>query len=167
MAKEKKLLIIRHAKSDWRDAYDIQDIDRSLKVRGVNDTYKMGERLQKRSISPDLLLSSSGIRALHTAVIMARTFNDCQEKIQVTPNLYHASATNILHEIQQVNNQVNTLFLFTHNPGINTFASNFISGFYENVPTCGVLCFSLECAWENVTPANVKFDFFDYPKKNT
>ena len=61
----KTLYIVRHAKSSW-EYESIKDIDRPLKKRGINDAHLMSNLLVKKINRPDLLLSSSANRALHT-----------------------------------------------------------------------------------------------------
>jgi RNA polymerase sigma factor (sigma-70 family) len=61
----KTLFLIRHAKSSWDDIA-LPDKDRSLNDRGRRDAPKMGKRLAKRDVTPDLILSSPARRALTT-----------------------------------------------------------------------------------------------------
>ena len=59
----KKLFLIRHAKSSWDDTA-VPDKDRPLNARGKRDAATMGERLAKRDVKPDLIMSSPAKRAL-------------------------------------------------------------------------------------------------------
>src|SRR4029434_8634311 len=67
----KTLFLIRHAKSSWDDAA-LSDKDRPLDDRGKRDAPKMGKRLAKRDVKPDLILSSPAVRARTTAEIIAK-----------------------------------------------------------------------------------------------
>src|SRR5205085_6869527 len=67
----KTLFLIRHAKSSWDDTA-LPDKDRPLGDRGRRDAPKMGKRLAKRDVKPDLILSSPATRALKTAEIIAK-----------------------------------------------------------------------------------------------
>ena len=67
----KTLFLIRHAKSSWDDPA-LSDKDRPLSDRGRRDAPKMGKRLAKRDVKPDLILSSPARRALTTAEIIAK-----------------------------------------------------------------------------------------------
>jgi len=67
----KTLFLIRHAKSSWGDAA-LPDKDRPLNDRGRRDAPKMGERLAKRDVKPDLILSSPAVRALKTCMPSGR-----------------------------------------------------------------------------------------------
>ena len=60
----KTLFLIRHAKSSW-DHAALPDKDRPLNDRGKRDAPKMGKRLAKRDVKPDLILSSPARRARH------------------------------------------------------------------------------------------------------
>ena len=53
----KTLFLVRHAKSSWDDM-TLPDKDRRLDDRGKRDAPKIGERLAKRHVKPDLILSS-------------------------------------------------------------------------------------------------------------
>jgi phosphohistidine phosphatase len=161
----KKLVIVRHAKSDWNTASLIKDIDRPLNVRGVNDAYTMAEKMRKKKIIPDAIISSIGIRALHTAAIFCQQLNVDASIIEVKSELYHAGKRTLMNTIQNIDNSINTAYLFSHNPGINDFAASCIHDFYENVPTTGILVFSLPSIdWHDFSEEKVKFEFFDFPK---
>ena len=162
----KKLFLIRHAKSDWNNATEIQDIDRPLNSRGVKDSYEMAQRIKCKDIIPDILISSIGIRALHTATIFSRVLEKDEKDIEVLNALYHASEKTITNVIQSIDNDKQIAFVFCHNPGINDFADYYIDNFIENVPTCGILSFNLQSEnWEDWSKETVKFEFFDYPKR--
>jgi Histidine phosphatase superfamily (branch 1) len=51
----KTLFLIRHAKSSWGDTA-LPDKDRPLDDRGKRDAPKMGKRLAKRDVKPDLIV---------------------------------------------------------------------------------------------------------------
>jgi phosphohistidine phosphatase len=84
----------------------------------------------------------------------------------VVPELYHAPPSMILSSIQQSDNGHHTIAIVCHNPGITEFA-NMINGLsIDNVPTCGILALNTDVKnWEDVTIKNLRFDFFDYPKR--
>ena len=54
----KKLIVVRHSKSSWKDR-SLSDFDRPLNKRGKRDGKKMSEFLSQYIKSVDLLLSSS------------------------------------------------------------------------------------------------------------
>jgi len=82
----KALFLIRHAKSSWDTA--LRDKDRSLNDRRRGDAPKMGKRLAKRDVTPDLILSSPARRALTTAEIIAKKLDYKLKDILVDDRLY-------------------------------------------------------------------------------
>lgn len=162
----KKLYIVRHAKSEWKHSDVLKDIDRPLNTRGVRNAYEMGERLKIRKIKPDCVLSSAGIRALHTAIIFSHQLDYNDTLIHVKKNLYHATANEMIRQIQQIDESIESLFLFSHNPGINEFVGE-VRSYIENMPTCSVIEFSTESHWNAVNFKNLRLVSIDYPKNIT
>lgn len=160
----KKLVIIRHAKSSWDDAF-LDDHERPLAERGLRDAPKMANRLKKADIFPDAIISSDAERAKTTAFITAENLSFPKQKIRLTPNLYHASASTILSEIRKTDDAVKTLFVFGHNPGQNDLIWK-LGGEIDNLPTAGQFGFKFNVEnWSEVDRKNAKVWFFDYPKK--
>ena len=102
----KTLFLIRHAKSSWDDTA-LPDKDRPLNDRGRRDAPKMGERLAKRDVKPDLILSSPAVRALRTAEIIAKKL-DYRRKIVVNERLYAAGALEVFYVSAQMKNKSKT-----------------------------------------------------------
>jgi phosphohistidine phosphatase len=161
----KKLVIIRHAKSSWDDPF-LNDHDRPLAERGLKDAPKMAKRLKKEKIHPDAIISSDAERAKATAIITAEYLDFSPKKIDFKNDLYHASVTELLSEIKKTNDEVKTLFLVGHNPGLNDLIWKF-GGEIDNLPTAGQFGLKFDIKnWDEVSSKNAKFWFFDYPKKD-
>ena len=116
----KTLFLIRHAKSSWDDTA-LPDKDRPLNDRGRRDAPKMGERLAKRDVKPDLILSSPAVRALRTAEIIAKKL-DYRRKIVVNERLYAVGADDLLDVIHRLGDKVERVMLFGHNPELTELA---------------------------------------------
>ena len=159
----KNLLIYRHAKSAWDNPF-LSDHERPLAERGLRDAPQMAQRLKRKNILPDLMLSSDAERAKATALITADNLHFPREKIEFTQRLYHAPARTILSQIQQTQDDVGTLFVFGHNPGLDDLVE-LLGGVIDNLPTCGQFGFNFETAhWTHISQHNAKTWFFDYPK---
>jgi phosphohistidine phosphatase len=65
-----QLVLMRHAKSDWDVAY-VSDHDRPLAERGVRSAVIMGRLLTSSDQVPDLIVTSSAVRATRTAELAA------------------------------------------------------------------------------------------------
>jgi phosphohistidine phosphatase len=159
----KKLFIIRHAKSSWKDL-TLDDFDRPLNNRGKNDAPKMGKRLKNRNILPDLIISSSAKRTISTAKIIAKKVK-YKKDIFFTKELYESSVKAMYNILIEISDDNNTVFLVGHNTGINGFVHDYID-LNENVPTCGVVEIEFNCEkWCEISIDNAKLISFDYPKR--
>ncbi|MBD8491216.1 histidine phosphatase family protein [Echinicola sp. CAU 1574] len=162
----KKLVIYRHAKSSWDTPY-LDDHARPLAERGLRDAPRMAQRLKKKKIFPDYMLSSDAERAKSTALITAENLHFPKEKIMLNRQLYHASSYSILQCLHQIPNTNNVAFIFGHNPGFNELIED-LGGTIDNLPTCGQFGFTFNTEhWKNISPANASFWFVDYPKKES
>jgi phosphohistidine phosphatase len=66
----KSVLILRHAKSSWKHP-ELSDHDRPLNKRGKRDAPIMGRLLKKEDLVPDIIMTSTAIRARSTAEPLA------------------------------------------------------------------------------------------------
>src|SRR5213594_3445645 len=97
----KMLFLVRHAKSSWDDTA-LPDKDRPLSDRGKRDAPKMGKRLAKRRVKPDLILSSPATRALTTAEIIAKKLDYKRKNILVNDRLYAVEASELLNVLRKL-----------------------------------------------------------------
>jgi phosphohistidine phosphatase len=112
----KTLLIMRHAKSSWKDQ-ELPDHDRPLKKKGRKDIVNMAKILRKNALIPDLILSSGAVRAKDTATLMAEKLN-YKEEIELSDDLYMAEPEKYIQKIATLPDSVETLLVVGHNPGL-------------------------------------------------
>ena len=74
----KRLYLIRHAKSSWKDS-SLDDFERPLNKRGRRDAPFMGKRLYRHHVRPDLVISSPAKRAISTSQLIAKEIDFPQE----------------------------------------------------------------------------------------
>jgi len=161
----KKIILVRHAKSGW-DNPDLQDFERPLNKRGKTDAPIMAQILEKYKVFPDLLISSPAVRALTTANIFAETINYPPKKILTDKGIYEKGARYIIKLIANLNNSVNTVVVFGHNPDMTSLASYFVGDYFDNVPTCGIVAIEKDVDdWSKIEDGNSKLLFYEYPKK--
>jgi len=165
MKNYKQLYIVRHGKSSWE--YDnVDDIDRPLKTRGINDAYKMSERLDIRNKHPREIYSSPANRALHTALIFARNLNYPLKNLKVEDILYNGTTKDILDFIKSREDSIPSVMIFGHNPNSTDLANTFLKDKLDKLPTSGIvsLNFGVE-RWADICKKNVATELIDYPKK--
>ncbi len=160
----KTLFLVRHAKSS-RDDPSLPDRDRPLDDRGKQDGPKMGKRLAKRDVKPDLLLSSPALRALTTAQLISEELGFKLKDIVVDDRLYASDADDLLAVIRACDNKLNRVMLCGHNPEFTDLAHRLSSEIIE-MPTCAVAEFHFDTnAWSDVGERKPAQVIFDYPKK--
>jgi phosphohistidine phosphatase len=160
----KSLLLIRHAKSSW-DTPSQKDFDRPLNDRGHHDAPIMAERLLDKSIKIDAFISSTAKRAFTTAKYFAKTYDQAEHEIIKVSELYEAPYDVFYDVISKVDNKLNSIAIFAHNPGITAFANYLTTTRIDNMPTCGI--FAVHAAikkWTDFENAEKSFWFADYPK---
>jgi len=161
----KTLYLMRHAKSSW-SFEELSDRERPLNDRGRDEAPRMGQALAKRQIVPALFVSSPAVRALSTAVLVAREVQYPHDKIKVEPTLYEADLDTVLAVIRALPDEANSALLTGHNPTFTDVANHLSpSPLSGEMPTAGLLCLRfLTDHWAEVGPANTEFYFFDCPK---
>ena len=161
----KTLYLMRHAKSSW--SFDaLSDQERPLNDRGRADAPRMGQALAARRIKPDRLVSSPAVRALSTAVLVARELHFAPADIVVEPAIYQADVDTLLAVIRAQPDAAQAVLLTGHNPTITEVANQLSpSPLSDDMPTGAVVCLHFQTDnWADVQPANGEFYFYDYPK---
>lgn len=164
----KTIILVRHAKSSWKDS-SLSDFVRPLNKRGKRNAPFMGQKLKERHIMPDLILSSPAKRARKTAIAIAKALDYPKKKIKFKGKMYHASERYLVEVVKNLDDQIETVMLFGHNPSFNDFANMLLKKYrIDNIPTTGVCCIRFDCnRWRNVRDGQGKIVFFDYPKRYT
>lgn len=160
----KTLVLIRHAKSSW-DQIGLADFDRPLNERGKKDAPEMAKRLKEKGITLDHLISSPAKRAKKTARYFAEAFDLKKDDVQLLDELYAATRSTLLKVVSEIDDEYNSVALFSHNPGLTEFASSLTNVRVEDMPTCAMFALQIDTvSWQDFSTATKKFLFFDYPK---
>ena len=164
----KTIYIVRHAKSSWK--YEgIADVDRPLKKRGINDAHLLSTALKDIIDKPDIFVSSSANRALHTAMIFSENFNYPLANLKIKKSLYSFSDGYLIKTIMALDDAFDSAIIFSHDHGINTFVNKFGSEKISHVPTCGVIGIQFDIKhWKTINKNKVikkgKTILFETPK---
>ena len=119
----KKLIIIRHCKSSWSDL-NLNDFDRPLNNRGIQDGNLMSKELSKKIDKVDLLFSSSSKRTRLTADFFIEVINI--KKINFIDELYHSSSENIINILKKISSTKKSVMVIGHNPGLTDLVNKLI-----------------------------------------
>lgn len=141
-----RLILVRHAKSDWGDP-NLADHDRPLNDRGLRDAPRMARELAVSGIRPDVIRSSTALRARTTAEAFAAQFG---LGVDLVPELYGAPAATLLAAAAAT--RAERVLLVAHDPGMTALAEELSGGGIAHMPTCAVATFTwTEDDWDIAT----------------
>ncbi len=136
----KTLLLMRHAKSSWKDT-ELSDIDRPLNKRGKKDAPFMGAILAEKELVPQLILSSTAVRARQTAELVTAACNFSGE-IRSLDYFYLAEPAAYLRGLAEVPDDLERVMVIGHNPGLEGLLQ-ILSGRIEALPTSTIAYLAL------------------------
>jgi phosphohistidine phosphatase len=147
----KTLLVLRHAKSSW-DHSELADHDRPLNKRGMRAAPRMGRHLVEQDLVPDLILSSTAVRARSTAELVADEC-DSPPAIDYLPSLYGAGPHTYLEAVSEAGCDGERIMVVGHNPGIESLVT-VVTGAQRRMPTAALAHIELDVdEWEEVPSA--------------
>jgi phosphohistidine phosphatase len=146
----KSLLLMRHAKSSWKDP-KLTDHERPLNKRGKKDAPRMGQLLNERKLVPQLIVSSTARRARQTAEAVAEA-SGFEGNINFLDHLYMAEAEEFIQTLKEVPDEYDRVLIIGHNPGLETLLQ-VLSGKIEALPTAVIAYIKLPIEqWGALSP---------------
>ena len=113
----RRLILMRHAKSDW--SHGTSDHDRPLNPRGRSAAEALGNWLRAEGLLPDAVLCSTAARTRETCAILNLPESCAVEHLR---QLYLAEPSEIIANLRQ-RATGDTVLLVAHNPGIAAAAA--------------------------------------------
>ena len=157
------LLLLRHAKSDWEAPFG-RDHDRPLNARGRRAAALIGETLARLELVPDVVLTSSAVRA-RTTVELAMAAGKWRSAVEVLPSLYDSSPAVVLGEIRRAPASAGTLLVAGHQPVWSALASELIGGGQLHLPTAGLVAIEFDLpSWSLAAPGRGTLAWFVVPR---
>ena len=142
----KRLLVMRHAKSDWSRP-DQEDFDRPLNKRGRKDVPRVAGFLEACGGAPDLVLASAAVRAQETAVRLVEELEEGPQLV-LDGRLYMAAPDTLSEVLSAAAGQAGTALVIAHNPGMEQWIAR-LTGARVRLPTAAVARVDLEVPrWE-------------------
>jgi phosphohistidine phosphatase len=153
----RRIIVLRHAKADWPD---VPDHERPLADRGRKEAPESGQWLAASGILPDLVLCSTATRTRETWKLFSHELSS-RPRTVYEDRLYEASPGELVAIIQETSDEVSTLLLVGHNPGVQGL-TQVLSGSHdadtlpllvsEGFPTAGVAVLEFTGPWKGVEP---------------
>ena len=110
--------LLRHAKSSWKTG--ALDHDRPLSGRGRRAAKVLSRHLREQRIEPQLVLCSTARRARETLERIEPALGT--PPVQIERELYGASSDELLERLRGVPDDVGSVMLIGHNPGMQMLA---------------------------------------------
>jgi phosphohistidine phosphatase len=116
----RRVYLLRHAKSSWKDD-SLADRERPLAGRGRTAAKAMARHLEDEGIRPDLVLCSPARRTRETLERVEGALGDGVEA-RLEGALYGASEAELLGCLKTLPDEVDSVMLIGHNPGLEHLA---------------------------------------------
>jgi phosphohistidine phosphatase len=156
----RRLILLRHAKSDWPD---VPDEDRPLAKRGRRDAPRIGRWLRDRGYLPDVVVCSAARRTRQTWELVAPEL-DGSPDVRFEPRAYGASALTLLYLTRELPGQYRTAMLIGHNPGLEELTASLTAAEDGRqtgppgirLPTAGVAVVEFAGDWPDLAPGQAR-----------
>lgn len=174
----RKLLLLRHAKSDRSQSSDVarNDHARPLNARGRMAAAAMGNYMREKDCLPELVLCSTSKRTRETLEILLATLGSSPE-IQFGRRLYLAEWPKLLEVVRAAPDAASPLLVVGHNPGMEQLAHalagqpktiaerKFAKEMALKFPTCALAVLDFKIAgWRAMNPGIGRLADFVRPK---
>jgi phosphohistidine phosphatase len=163
------LYLLRHAKSSWSDP-ELADHERPLSPRGRRDAKRIFDHLLRLGIAPALVLCSTSRRTLETLQLVRPALDAAT--VSFESELYAASVETLLERLHAVPEEVSSVMLIGHNPGLEHLALLVASDGPElgrletKFPTAALATLTLPTAtWQRLSEADAVLDAYVVPKE--
>lgn len=160
----KRIIVVRHAKA-VPYGYD-DDFNRTLTERGFKDARKVATRLLSLNVRPGLMIASPATRTLQTAEVFSDVLSYPVTGIRQEPGLYMDFSTGeFVDFVRALDNLIETICVFGHNPGISYYASRLAADFHGDMPTCSTVGIDFMVdSWNKIESRTGKTVFHLFPK---
>ncbi|MBX3451884.1 MAG: histidine phosphatase family protein [Planctomycetaceae bacterium] len=145
----KSVGLLRHAKSSWSDS-SLADHERPLNSRGLLAAPRMGEWLSRQPWLPDVVVCSTAARAAKTWELVSQQWRDAPGA-DFRAELYHASADELLTQIQNLPDVATNALFVGHNPGFENLLERWVNH-ADKFPTAAFALLELPISsWRDAT----------------
>lgn len=142
----RRLIVLRHAKSDWSGG--VADHDRPLAARGRREAELAGRWLRENAADIDLVVCSSATRAQQTWKRVAKQLNPAP-RLRVEDRVYEASERELMAIVKKLPDSAQTVLLIGHNPGLEELVAE-LGGIGFAMKTSSIAVLSSRAAWTEV-----------------
>ena len=159
----KTLLLLRHAKSSWKDD-EARDFDRPLNQRGLKAAPAIGRLIRKRKLQPDLVVGSPAERARQTTQLVIEAAG-LKTELRYDERIYEASVARLMGVVSELDDEAGMVMLVGHNPGFEELLE-VLTGEAHKMPTAALACIELNIEkWNKVRADAGRLEWLVKPKE--
>ena len=129
----KTIYLIRHAKSSWE--FDLEDHERPLNERGLNDAPLVAEHIKALIKNPERIVSSDAMRAKTTAALYLKVLGIPDKRLELEPKLYDFNGREVERFVKACDDKVEVLMVFGHNNAMTAMVNQWGDKKIDNVAT--------------------------------
>lgn len=145
----RRLLMLRHAKSDWDADYGV-DHDRPLAGRGRKAARAIGRFIAQTHLVPELAITSSALRAGST-LELAMQAGDWKCPVESTPRLYGAGTADVLELLAEQSDE-ESILIVGHEPTWSAVVHT-LTGASVRMATATLVVIDFEFrSWSSIRP---------------
>lgn len=142
----KQIILLRHAQTAGKQAGQ-RDYDRPLTPEGEQQARNVGKYLVRNSVQPDILISSSAVRAQQTARLLNESLVLTPHQLVFRQTLYEADGDLWLEQIRHLDDRHHTVICVGHNPTISWLAGHLGGRPIDLAPAAFVMLRSSSLSW--------------------
>ena len=159
----KSIILFRHGKPE-KGSFS-RDHDRPLASAGISDAKKMGLYITRINELPDLVISSTAMRAKMTAET-AMDEGKWPSVLELNANIYRGDSLFILKIINKQKNSLSSICLVGHEPTFSTFIARSTAGVYRRFPKASLAKIDFEVEkWKDILMGLGRLVWFIQPEE--
>ena len=145
------------------------DHERPLSPRGRRDAKRIVDHLLRLGIEPELVLCSTSRRTRETLELVGPALDAAT--VSLESELYAASADTLLERLHAVPEEVGSVMIIGHNPGLEDLALLLASDGPElerlktKFPTAALATLTLRTTWQQLSQADAALAAYVVPKQ--
>jgi phosphohistidine phosphatase len=163
----RNLFLLRHAKSSWDDE-GTDDHARPLSARGEAAMRDMATYLRRQAVGPALVLCSTALRARQTLAALALA-----GEVSYEDELYGAGAAILLARLHTVADEVGSVMVVGHNPGLHELAvacagrgePGALARLRDKLPTGALVELCFAGPWASLRPGGAALEALVLPRE--
>jgi len=159
----KKILIMRHAKTETQEIFG-SDFVRNLTSNGIIQAQIQAKFISILPFRPDLILLSPSNRTQQTLAEMIPIVDWPDTHVAAKDKLYHASVSQLLKIISEVDNSLDNLMIIGHNFGLLELVQHFSKDYIAKYKTGSLALFHFnDTSWQTLSAESAELIYLKAP----